>query len=88
MFPSHPLQEGGDKVQRWKCVKQLSWPWLVCKCVHPQGRFVSPGQGEPQGTVAVAPISEQVHLCSTELSPDLLHHLRVKPPLVWQGPAS
>ena len=44
-------------------------------------------QGEPQGIVGVAPFGEWIHFCLPKPGPDLLHHFRVKPPLVWQGAA-
>jgi len=63
MLSSHSLQEGENEAQQWKGVEQLFWPWLMCKRA-----------GKPQGTLAVAPAGEQVHLCSLSRSPVDIRH--------------
>ncbi|XP_010781429.1 rap guanine nucleotide exchange factor 4-like [Notothenia coriiceps] len=70
LLVSRDVLGGSRLVDLWSCLRL----W----------RIVPPGQGEPQGTVAVAPMGEQVHLCPSE--PDLLQHLRVKPPSSGRGP--
>lgn len=35
-------------------IKQPSWPWSMCKHIHPQGRVVLRCQAEPQQAVGVA----------------------------------
>ena len=75
-------------MKRRKGVKQPPWPWRVCTRVHPQQWIILRCQGEPEQAVGVVLTGKQVHFCSPEPVPNLLHYLRVQHPLVCQRATS